>query len=72
MAITERPSSVEPIARRRWSLWRAMLWPRREAAPRRAARVPWIPIVIISVIVVMALFAPLLAPHSPSDQTLRD
>ena len=69
MAIIERPSSV---ARRRWSLWRAMVWPRREAAPRRTARVPWIPIVIISVIVIMALFAPLLAPYSPIDQTLRD
>jgi peptide/nickel transport system permease protein len=34
--------------------------------------VPWIPIAIISVIVVMALFAPLLAPYSPIDQTLRD
>ena len=49
-----------------------MLWPRREAVPRRTARVPWIPIVIISVIVIMAIFAPLLAPHSPIDQTLRD
>ena len=49
-----------------------MVWPRREAAPRRTARVPWIPIVIISVIVIMAVFAPLLAPHSPIDQTLRD
>ena len=58
MAIIERPSSV---GRQRWSLWRAMLWPRREATPRRTARVPWIPIVIISVIVIMAVFAPLLA-----------
>ncbi|HZB55449.1 MAG TPA: ABC transporter permease, partial [Reyranella sp.] len=69
MAIIERPSSV---AQQRWSLWRAMVWPRREAVPRRTARVPWIPIVIMSVIVIMALFAPLLAPHSPIDQTLRD
>ena len=36
------------------------------------ARVPWIPIAIITVMVVMALFAPLLAPYSPIDQTLRD
>jgi peptide/nickel transport system permease protein len=35
-------------------------------------RAPWIPIAIISVMVVMAVFAPLLAPHSPIDQTLRD
>src|SRR5688572_13270452 len=42
---------------------------------RRAARrrgVPWIPIAIIAVMVSMALFAPLLAPYSPIDQTLRD
>jgi peptide/nickel transport system permease protein len=39
---------------------------------QRFTRVPWIPIVIISVIVIMALFAPLLAPYSPIDQTLRD
>ena len=71
MAIIER-SSIVCRRQRRWSLWRAMVWPRREAAPRRTARVPWIPIVIISVIVIMALFAPLLAPHSPIDQTLRD
>ena len=37
-----------------------------------AARVPWMPIVIIAMIVVMAVFAPLLAPYSPIDQTLRD
>ena len=35
-------------------------------------RVPWIPMVIISVMVIMAVFAPLLAPYSPIDQTLRD
>src|ERR1041384_3843758 len=35
-------------------------------------RVPWIPVVIISIIIVMAVFAPLLAPYSPIDQTLRD
>ena len=41
---------------------------------RRGAgrRVPWIPICIIAVIVAMAVFAPLLAPYSPIDQTLRD
>jgi peptide/nickel transport system permease protein len=42
---------------------------RRAAARRRA---PWIPIAIIAVMVSMALFAPLLAPYSPIDQTLRD
>ena len=33
---------------------------------------PWIPIVIITIMLAMALFAPLLAPHSPIEQTLRD
>jgi len=44
----------------------------RSSGGARTQRVPWIPIVIISIIVVMALFAPLLAPYSPIDQTLRD
>ncbi len=35
-------------------------------------RVPWVPIFVIAVMVSMALFAPLLAPYSPIDQTLRD
>jgi peptide/nickel transport system permease protein len=35
-------------------------------------RVPWIPVIIISAMVLMALFAPLIAPHSPLEQTLRD
>jgi peptide/nickel transport system permease protein len=35
-------------------------------------RVPWIPICIIATMVIMALFAPLLAPYSPIDQTLPD
>ncbi len=35
-------------------------------------RTPWIPIVIMSAMVFVAVFAPLLAPHSPIDQTLRD
>jgi peptide/nickel transport system permease protein len=69
MAIADRPS---PAAQPPRSLWRALLWPRREGAPRRTARVPWVPIAIMSVIAVMALFSPLLAPHSPIDQTLRD
>jgi peptide/nickel transport system permease protein len=43
--------------------------PPRGATTRRA---PWIPIVIIGIMVVMAVFAPLLAPYSPIDQTLKD
>jgi peptide/nickel transport system permease protein len=35
-------------------------------------KAPWIPICIIAVMVFMAVFAPLLAPYSPIDQTLRD
>src|SRR6185295_5749995 len=73
MAIVERPPSAAPaVPRSRLSLWRTLSRRRRDAGARRTARVPWIPIAIISVIVVMALFAPLLAPHSPIDQTLRD
>src|SRR5262245_38829618 len=72
MAIIERPSSNgEAVPGPRFS-WRTLLWPRADAAPRRTSRVPWVPIVIVSVIIIMALFAPLLAPHSPIDQTLRD
>jgi hypothetical protein len=73
MAIIERsPSDGTAVPQPRRSLWRALLWPGREAGPRRTSRVPWVPIAIISVIVIMALFAPLLAPYSPIDQTLRD
>jgi len=71
MAIIDR-RSPPTVERGRSSLWRTLLWPRREAVARRTARVPWVPIAIISVIVIMAVFAPLLAPHSPIDQTLRD
>src|SRR5215831_7608660 len=35
-------------------------------------RPPFIPLLIIASIVLMALLAPQLAPHSPLDQTLRD
>ena len=35
-------------------------------------RLPWIPILLIAVMVVMAIFAPMLAPYSPIDQTLPD
>jgi peptide/nickel transport system permease protein len=71
MALTDRPPSTDSGAPR-LSLWR-LVWPARVPGGfRRTAHVPWMPIAIISVIVVMALFAPLLAPHSPIDQTLRD
>jgi peptide/nickel transport system permease protein len=35
-------------------------------------KAPWIPMVIITLMVFMAVFAPSLAPYSPIDQTLRD
>jgi peptide/nickel transport system permease protein len=35
-------------------------------------RVPWIPVLVISLMVVMAIFAPLIAPHDPIAQTLKD
>src|SRR6476661_9089892 len=35
-------------------------------------RPPWISVLIISVMILMAVLAPLLAPYSPIDQTLRD
>jgi len=69
MALADRPETD----RRARLLLRRLLWPARTATgARRTARVPWIPIVIITVFVAMAVFAPLLAPHSPIDQTLRD
>jgi len=69
MALADRPHSEATSVERP----RLLLWPGRIAAGgRRTSRVPWIPIVIISVFVAMAVFAPLLAPHSPIDQTLRD
>jgi peptide/nickel transport system permease protein len=44
-----------------------------DAAPRREfTRLPWTSFVIISVLVVVAVFAPLIAPHSPTEQSLPD
>src|SRR4030095_1990893 len=33
---------------------------------------PWLSVLVIATMLCMALFAPLLAPYSPIDQTLRD
>jgi peptide/nickel transport system permease protein len=38
----------------------------------RMRNVPWICAFVIAAMILMAIFAPLLAPHSPIDQTLRD
>jgi peptide/nickel transport system permease protein len=46
----------------------ASVW-RIEASMRN---LPWTPLVIILTMLVMAVFAPVLAPHSPTDQTLAD
>jgi peptide/nickel transport system permease protein len=35
-------------------------------------RVPWLSVLVIATMLVMAILAPVLAPHSPIDQTLRD
>jgi peptide/nickel transport system permease protein len=36
------------------------------------SRIPWVPLIIIIAIIAMAVFAPLLSPHDPIDQTLKD
>ena len=38
----------------------------------RELRLPWIPVIVITVLVILAVFAPLLSPHDPRDQNLRD
>ena len=46
-----------------------------EAGPRRRgdlARLPWISFVIIAVMGFVAVLAPLIAPHSPTEQSLPD
>ena len=44
-----------------------------EVAPRSdLGRLPWTAFVIIAVMVVVAVFAPLIAPHSPTEQSLPD
>ncbi len=35
-------------------------------------QLPWIPVIIISLMVFAAIFAPIIAPHSPTKQSLRD
>src|SRR5215204_3472876 len=70
MSIHESASpELIAAARPRFPALAALTRFRRGAARRRA---PWIPIAIITVMLAMALFAPLLAPYSPIDQTLRD
>jgi len=35
-------------------------------------QLPWIPVIIIALMVFAAIFAPIIAPHSPTKQSLRD
>jgi peptide/nickel transport system permease protein len=43
-----------------------------ESARPDLSRLPWVAFVIITVMIVMAIGAPLLAPHSPTEQSLPD
>src|SRR3954454_1913663 len=73
MSIRESASPEPPITRvRPWWLVPSVPGFLTFFRGRERRRVPWIPIVIITVMLAMALFAPLLAPYSPIDQTLRD
>lgn len=52
-------------------------WPRISKARRgqvdyELRNLPWIPLIIIGLMVFAAVFAPVLAPYSPTKQTLRD
>ena len=38
----------------------------------RELRLPWIPILVLTVLIITAVFAPLLAPHNPEDLNKRD
>ena len=56
---------MNTIAISRGRLWRLQ----RQA---RQKRLPWIPIVIMGVMLICAIFAPLLAPHDPNEIKLLD
>ena len=45
---------------------------RRSQLKYELKQVPWVPVVIIVIIVFAAVFAPIIAPHSPTKQSLRD
>jgi peptide/nickel transport system permease protein len=50
----------------------AVAEPAEEATPRDLTRLPWTAFVIIAILVVVAVFAPVIAPHSPTEQSLPD
>ena len=44
----------------------------RAARKAKELKLPWIPIIILTVLIVCAIFAPLLAPHNPAQLNKRD
>ena len=52
--------------------WPRMSRERQDEVNYELRHLPWIPLIIIGVMVFAAVFAPILAPYSPAKQTLRD
>ena len=52
--------------------WPRMSKERQDEVNYELRHLPWIPLIIIGVMVFAAVFAPILAPYSPTKQTLRD
>ena len=52
--------------------WPRMSRERQDEVNYELRHLPWIPLIIIGVMVFAAVFAPILAPYSPTKQTLRD
>ena len=52
--------------------WPRMSRERRDQVNYELRHLPWIPLIIIGGMVFAAVFAPILAPYSPTKQTLRD
>jgi len=52
--------------------WPRMARERRDKVNYELRHLPWIPLIIIGGMVFAAVFAPILAPYSPTKQTLRD
>jgi peptide/nickel transport system permease protein len=72
MSIRESASPEPVAATRSWWLVPSVPGIVTFFAGRRRRNLPVIPILIILIMLFMALFAPLLAPYSPIEQTLRD
>ena len=52
--------------------WPRMSRERQDEVNYELRHLPWIPLIIIGVMVFAAVFAPIVAPYSPTKQTLRD